>query len=223
MRSYEAARSYFSFLGFLSWCIIILGGFVAVGAIVAISEMSRSYGGSPMAGLAGLVPGVGIMFAGFMGLVVVQIGRAGVDSAEYAQQSLQIAREQLEISRQSQRSGIQGADGFAAVSKEAEATEQTGPSFSDVNVSKQVQIDLPPEARMEDASEKNTDPSTPVSARVALGLEDGVLEYGGKSIEVRGGKFLVAEMAFTRLAGAQDYIDHTSADTSPELSGVRRS
>jgi len=115
MRSYAAARSYFSFLSFVSWCVIILGGIVALGSLAAIGQMSRSFGGSPLAGLAGLIPGIAILFAGFMGLVLVQIGRAGVDSAEYAQQNLEIAREQLNVSKQGLKRGATSVDGFGSV------------------------------------------------------------------------------------------------------------
>lgn len=120
MRSYEAARTYFSVLGFLSWCVIILGGLVALGSLIAVGQMSRSFGGSSMAGLAGLIPGVAVMFAGFMGLVVVQIGRAGVDSAEYGQQSLKVAREQLEMSRQSLKRQQADSQSFAALKPSTE-------------------------------------------------------------------------------------------------------
>lgn len=127
MRSYEAARTYFGVLGFLSWCVIILGGFVALGSLVAVGQMSRNFGGSSMAGLAGLIPGVAVMFAGFMGLVVVQIGRAGVDSAEYGQQSLKVAREQLEISRQGLKRQQADSQSFAALKPSTE--QQSAASF----------------------------------------------------------------------------------------------
>ena len=82
MRSYEAARTYFSILGFLSWCVIGGGGIIAIVALGTVGQMSRSFGGSPFAGLVGAAPGLGIMFLGFLGLVFVQIGRAGVDTGD---------------------------------------------------------------------------------------------------------------------------------------------
>ncbi|GGD35189.1 hypothetical protein [Sinisalibacter lacisalsi] len=113
MRSYEAARTYFSILEILSWCVIAAGGIVAVVAMAALEEMSRGFGGSSIAGLAGIVPGLGLMFSGFIGLVLTQIGRAGVDSAEYSQQMLKIARDQLEVSRQALRGPNAPANSFA--------------------------------------------------------------------------------------------------------------
>ena len=100
MRSYGAARTCFSILGFLSWAVIIFGALIALVGIGTMGQMSRGYGGPSMAGLAGVLPGAIVMFLGFLGLVGVQMGRATVDTAEYTQQGLKIAREQLEISKQ---------------------------------------------------------------------------------------------------------------------------
>lgn len=113
MRSYEAARTYFSILEVVSKIIIIIGGIVALISLLALGEMSRDWGGSPLAGLVGIVPGVIVMFAGFLGMVVVQIGRAGVDTAEYTQQMLKIARDQLEVSQQALRGPNASARSFA--------------------------------------------------------------------------------------------------------------
>ncbi|MFV0644697.1 MAG: hypothetical protein ACK5NN_09400 [Sphingomonadaceae bacterium] len=127
MRSYEAARSYFGFLGFVSWCVIIIGAIVAIVSMTAFGQVSRAYGGSSMAGLAGMIPGVAIMFSGFMGLVIVQIGRAGVDSAEYTQQMLLLSREQLEISRHTLKQGPDGEQIYAAVQEALKKSNQLRP------------------------------------------------------------------------------------------------
>jgi len=96
MRSYEAARSLFSFLGFIAWSVIIIGVLVA---LVGAGGGSR-YGGAG-AGLLAMVPGIAISIAGFIDLAFVQMGRATVDTAEYTQQMLKISRDQLEVSKQS--------------------------------------------------------------------------------------------------------------------------
>ena len=72
MRSYEAARTYFSIMGFGSWSVITIG---VLAALV----------GARGAGLFGMLPGFGIMIFGFLFLVFVQIGRTNVDTAEYTQ------------------------------------------------------------------------------------------------------------------------------------------
>ncbi len=106
MRSYEAARGLLSFLGFLAWCAIIGGILVAIGAGSAVSQ-TRSFGvtGGAMAGMMAAMPGLILAFLGFLALVLVQLGRAGVDTAEYTQQMLKIARDQLEVSKQSLKQG----------------------------------------------------------------------------------------------------------------------
>ena len=93
MKSYAAARSLFSFLEVISWIVIISG----------VILMLLGFGGTgdrSVPGIFAFVPGVIIAFCGFIGLVQVQVARASVDSAEYGQQSLKVARDQLEISRQ---------------------------------------------------------------------------------------------------------------------------
>jgi len=131
MRSYEAARKLFSFLGFGSWCIIILG----VTAAVAGGASAAAIGGAAKipaeaATFLATLPGLGTALLGFFCLAFVQIGRAAVDSAEYAQQSLKIARDQLELSRQSLLGG-RTETGFAALTEERGAA--SGPSFASLN------------------------------------------------------------------------------------------
>lgn len=96
MQSYAAARSLFSFLAFMAWCAIIGGGLVAFIAGGAVSQFNRS----AMAMLPAIMPGLFIVVVGFLMLAMVQIGRASVDSAEYGQQALQVARDQLAFAKQ---------------------------------------------------------------------------------------------------------------------------
>ena len=78
MRSYEAARSLFSVLSVLSWCVIITGGIAAFVGGAAAAEMVR-YSQQFVAFLAGAIPGLILAIMGFFGLVFAQMGRAGVD------------------------------------------------------------------------------------------------------------------------------------------------
>lgn len=117
MRSYAAARMYFSILSFFSWAIIVIGGIVTIGAVAAVGNVTRGIGVSSggLEYVGAMLPGLGMMFVGFLGLVGDQIGRAAVDTAEYTQQGLQITREQLEISRQSLKQGSGTGMGYAAL------------------------------------------------------------------------------------------------------------
>lgn len=134
MRSYETARRHFSFLEFFSWATVVVGVIVALGGLGLGSQadiFGRYSGG--MAFLAAL-PGLKIVFAGYLGVIAAQIGRAGVDSAEYGQQSLAVAREQLAISRSAAiREKGPSASSFAEVvgaKTEASKSATSQPSFA---------------------------------------------------------------------------------------------
>lgn len=183
MRSYEAARSYFNFLGVLSWGVIAIGAIVALFSIVAAGEMSRGYGGAGMAGLAGILPAAVIMFTGFMGLVIVQIGRAGVDTAEYTQQMLKIARDQLEVSRQALRGPHSPANSFADV---GDGTEGSSSAYENL--------------------ESKRDESEPIDT-VNAAIENAIETYKGHAIEKSGPAFLVGNKGFLNLEAARVHID----------------
>jgi hypothetical protein len=124
MRSYEAARSLFSFLAFVAWMVIIAGVLIAL-----IGAKGASIYGGAGAGLLAAMPGIGIAMMGFLQLAFVQIGRAGVDTAEYTQQMLKISRDQLEVSQQSLKQGKRFEAGFAALEQIAPKKPKT--SFVD--------------------------------------------------------------------------------------------
>ena len=200
MQSYQAARSYFSFLSFLSWCVIVLGGLVAIVALFAIGSMSRNFGGSPLAGLSGIVPGVAIMFAGFMGLVLVQIGRAGVDTAELSQQMLKVARDQLEVSKQGLNQRGAGPTSFAKTSASPETPSR---SFGEhQQASPSVRAPKP----------ENAAPKSEFS-------------YRGRRIRLDNGHYLCNGRRFETEEAAKEHLDHLDAvrpkQTSSFLLGKR--
>ena len=119
MRSYEAARSLFSFLAFCAWSVVILGVLVA---LIGAGGGSR-YGGAG-AGLLAMVPGIGICLAGLLLVAFVQMGRANVDTAEYTQQMLKIARDQLEVSQQSLKQGDAFQKSYSTLNKDNNETPQ---------------------------------------------------------------------------------------------------
>lgn len=94
MRSYQAARGTFSLVELAAWAAILLGGLLAlVGAGVAARA------GLPGM-LLGSLPGAGFALLGLFCRVYVQTARATVDCAEYAQQALELSRNQLEQNKQ---------------------------------------------------------------------------------------------------------------------------
>ncbi|MEL7252797.1 MAG: hypothetical protein AAGL23_01380 [Pseudomonadota bacterium] len=110
MRSYNAARRLFSFLESTSWCLVVFG-VITVGLMLFSQNQVSQWG--MVAGIAVLGVGAFMAVVGLLGVAQAQIGRAGVDSAEYSQQMLQIARDQLEISRQSLSGNANGKTTFA--------------------------------------------------------------------------------------------------------------
>lgn len=102
MRSYEASRTIFGLVEALAWLGVIAGGFMFTIGMSAIFG-NRGFGGQ--IGMILMIPGVIFLVFGFLTIVMVQTARAGVDTAELTGQMLKVARDQLEVSRQSLREG----------------------------------------------------------------------------------------------------------------------
>lgn len=183
MRSYEAARTLFSFLGFMAWLVIITGVLVA---LVGAGGGSR-YGGAG-AGLFAMVPGFSIATAGFIQLAFVQMGRATVDTAEYTQQMLKIARDQLEVSNQALKQGHDGAASFSTKSD----TKQTEPEKG--IDSKKVLI--------------TPNPKEEVSKDI---------EYNGKLIVSFGSAYHCNGVPFKTIEEAKHYIDNFASPMPSKL------
>lgn len=95
MRSYGTARSIFSLIEFVGWCVVVAG--IIAGFFLADSASRYvSDGEKVLLFLMGASSSIaGLFIAG-----AAQSWRAGVDTAELTQQMLKVARDQLEISRQ---------------------------------------------------------------------------------------------------------------------------
>ncbi len=142
MRSYEAARSLFSILAFLAWAVVVLGVIAAIGGSEAASSFGRR---GP--GVLAAIPGIGICLFGLILVAMVQMGRAAIDTAEYTQQMLKIARDQLDVSRMGLNQGKALEQGFAALKPVLE--EKPTASFADATPetnSVPQEVDLEPTA-----------------------------------------------------------------------------
>jgi hypothetical protein len=115
MRSYHAARAVFSLFSTLAWIVILAGGALAVISSGLAMERASFGGGNEMVALMAAIPGAILSLLGFVMLVLSQIGRAGVDTAEYSQQMLQASRDHMEVSRQLVRQGEKLEQGYAAL------------------------------------------------------------------------------------------------------------
>lgn len=190
MRSYEAARSLFSFLAFCAWCVIVLGAGVALLSSVAVGN-SVSFGRnlSGLAVVTSLLPGFGISLLGLLGLALVQMGRATVDTAEYTQQMLQIARNQLEVSRQ----------GFKRGSNQP-------PSFSEAGKDKEKQQPPPTVSFSKEADD--------VSASKGEEAQN-TITYRGYEISKENGKFSIGGNRFAQISQAKQFADTLASSSIP--------
>lgn len=92
--NYGAARGILGFSELVLWCGVGLGVIVA---IVAGGAASSGFGAS---GILAAIPGIAISVFCFVGVVVVQMAKATVDTADYSYQMLSVARDQLKVSKQ---------------------------------------------------------------------------------------------------------------------------
>jgi len=232
MRSYEAARSLFTFLGFMAWSVIAIGALVVLIGAGSVSQ----YAGAG-AGLLAMVPGIAIAIAGFILLAFVQMGRATVDSAEYAQQALQISRDQLQVSKQALNGGRVTSEGFASFPQE-EATsggfmasdfaasdkgkhatglqrEVIGSNTSKSSQPKQFAVThMGKQITLENGkfmtgglAFDNVD-----LAKIEIERSQSIDDYRGMSIKIRDGKFHCDRKEFGSYDAACRYIDRYMAD-----------
>ncbi|WP_299771249.1 hypothetical protein [uncultured Tateyamaria sp.] len=133
MRSYDAARGSFSFFEILARIVVGIG---LLAALLGAALAAKTGGNGPpnvLFAALGTIPGGFIALAGFYGLVMAQMGRASVDGAEYAQLSLSVARQQLELSQEAlalSKSQAQPTYATKLATATASATQATAPTAS---------------------------------------------------------------------------------------------
>ena len=124
MRSYEAARGYFNVMEKCGRGAMLLIGIGFVLLLFSLGEQGLNNLG-PIGMLTIVAP---LLFLiGLCGLFLgyVQTSRAGVDTAEYTQQVLDVARKQLEISRQALEQNRKIELSYAALANTRPAPEAT--------------------------------------------------------------------------------------------------
>lgn len=92
--------NYGSARGVLGFAELTLWGGIGLGIIVAFvagSAAARGYGAS---GFLAAVPGILMAIVCFVGVVLVQMAKASVDTADYTYQLLKLSRDQLAVSKQ---------------------------------------------------------------------------------------------------------------------------
>ncbi|NSY37532.1 hypothetical protein [Leisingera sp. ANG59] len=205
MRSYQAARSLFSLLAFFSWCVIIAGGLIAlVGADTLGAPKGYGMGARGLTSFMGTLPGLFVSFLGLLGLASVQNGRATVDSAEYGQQMLQVARDQLEVSKQALEKSSGLDQSFAALAGEKEPEQKPSAyASSAANAEHSNKIA---------GNSNNTQPASLAPPQNSPEEEE-LYTYKGKTIRLSKGAYKYSGIPFDSLEKAHNYIDRFSGVT----------
>lgn len=206
MRSYETARSLFSFLEVMAWIMVVAGIIIAFGGASAASLFSRS-----SAGLMGALPGIVIAILGLFMVAQVQGNRATVDSAEYSQQMLKLTREQLEISKQALKQGYTVAQSFAALPAQAESEHSAGFGALDTEPQPENQRKSLANRELQNSSEGMP------SAGSKRPADDAAINYKGKEIVFSAGRYTFAKMSFSSLERAEAYIDQLAVNPKAKV------
>lgn len=205
MRSYEAARNLFTVLGFISWAVIIIGMLISLAGASAANSALGFPGGQRSSALAfaGMLPGLRVVLSGFLMLCAVQVARAGVDTAEYSQLLLKVAREQLEVSKQALNRGEKVVTGFAAITGDADAKRGDQTAESPGYAQHAVQ------AKKDGRDARTEPPLHKVNAHTVTKLnEEGtLLEYRGRQLTLENGKYMMNGIGFANLDRAKKYIN----------------
>lgn len=99
-KQYGTARSLLSFAEFVAWIGILVG--VAFAFFAFDKGLHSIYGGTNIAaGVIASMPGAAIAFMGIIVVAFVQMGRAGIDTAEMTRELVTLNRRQLEIASSS--------------------------------------------------------------------------------------------------------------------------
>lgn len=209
MRSYSASRKTFNILeilaklGFLLGVILIVLGWSEAG-----TRNSLAMYGMPHPTILLVLFGTFALLGALLLLVLAQWGRAGVDTAEYSQQMLQVARDSLEVSRQTLTKNTQFLQSYAEKASTQDVSSDGVASFSDT-----------PQAAS--APSDSTEPTTPAlteptndaaSYSSKADPKDGeeLQIYKGKTIALEDKRYIYNGIPFDSLEGAQKYIDQFS-------------
>ncbi len=212
MRSYNTSRRFFSFLELLAWPALSVG-------MVAIVFCVRNLFGLGIYGfdvnrsmeLLIIGPAVIVVLYSLMIIIIAQVGRAGVDTAEFTGQILKVARDQLEVSQQLLRQNDTMRMSYAAL---AEKSPEDRPLASYATLAaagngkdKTSTPGLVPGSEGSDRSDLGTQilPATGTKAREAL--PHGAIPFLGYTILPQSGNFWVGDQFFTSLDAAKRYVE----------------
>lgn len=97
MPSYHTGRAICGFFEIVAWCAIAIGVIVVLGGLDAVSNR----GLMASAGVLALAPGLVITFLGLLVVLLAQLARASMDTADMTGEMLQLSRRQFELANTS--------------------------------------------------------------------------------------------------------------------------
>lgn len=198
MRDYSVARNLLGLIEFFLWMGVLAGVGIAFSSV---GVASRSFG-TP--GFLAAIPGIAIGLLSLFGVAITQMGRATVDSAEYGQQSLKVARDQLEVSKQALKQDKAIQTSFAALLQsraEPDMTQTSLPAASFADASK-------PVAELGETALPPTDDK--------LKVDGDTLTYKGQTGYLIDGKWNLKGIPFDKRELLVDYIDQFGVNASPK-------
>lgn len=203
-RSYGTARNIFSFLEFLGWVVVVGGLFVGM----ALSSSAGRYASDIQHILMFAIGGTGSLFGLFF-VGAVQSWRASVDTAEYSQQALNVARLQLDVSEQNLKLQNDVANSYAGTKTAAMAEDAIGygkdsslENLANPNSTTESISDEPINAK-QDAEQIEVVTTEPSDEQYPL-------------IEEKDGKFHFDKIPFLTREAAEEYAGQLGRNTKDE-------
>jgi hypothetical protein len=115
MYQYHTARTVFSFVEFVAWTAVVIGVVLIVKGLFTFSEPETfGGGGSTILGVVLCFIGVISGMLGLLTVVIVQVGRATVDTASLTSELLIVSQQQLQYARTGTVNQASGFPNFAA-------------------------------------------------------------------------------------------------------------
>ncbi len=210
--NYGAARGILGLFEKVSWVVIAFGILLVLGAGAGASQAFA------MPFVLAALPGLFICLVGFVCLVLVQMVKANVDTADYTYQVLSVARDQLEVSRQALQKSEQAITYAArqATSTTAAASAQAEPAEANQQASYAARPE-PPQATGEAAipSFMRSDAGTTSANKIT--------NYRGAQIERTIHGYSVRNRTFATLELAKNAVDakHLQASLEDSLGSAR--
>lgn len=190
MRDYTVARTLLTLVEIACWIGVVAGVIIAFSSV---GLASRSFGAAP--GFVAAIPGIAIGLLSLFGVAMTQMGRASVDSAEYGQQMLKVARDQLDVSKQALKQSQVFQTSFAGLAQATDAPDTVADA-------------VPVASFSQTATTMNKDDETPAkSSDGTLKVYGDSLTYKGKNGYLIDGKWHLNGIPFNTRELLVDYID----------------